>query len=98
MDNLKYNLITREILIFEMNNYTFNFLQEKNAMAAKLQNNKLKTTGLSKNRLDALATPRRRVDAENIAPKNKTYVLKSNTLINTVKPVAQSSPLREMNW
>lgn len=66
-------------------------------MAAKLQNNKLKTTGLSKNRLDALATPRRRVDAENIAPKNKTYVLKSNTF-NTVKPVAQSSPLREMNW
>jgi len=66
-------------------------------MAAKLQINQLKATGLSKNRLDALATPRRRVDAENIAPKNKTYVLKSNTF-NTVKPVAQSSPLREMNW
>lgn len=49
---------------------------------------------MSKNRLDALATPRRRVDTENIAPQNKTYVLKSNT----VKPVAQSSPLREMNW
>lgn len=66
-------------------------------MAAKLQINQLKTSGLSKNRLDALATPRRRVDAENIAPKNKTYVLKSNTF-KTVKPVAQSSPLREMNW
>jgi len=66
-------------------------------MAAKLQINQLKTTGLSKNRLDALATPRRRVDAENIAPKNKTYILKSSNF-NTVKPVAQSSPLREMNW
>lgn len=63
-------------------------------MAAKLQNNKPKLTGLSKNRLDALATPRRRIDAENIAPKNKTYILKNKT----VKPVAQSSPLREMNW
>lgn len=62
-------------------------------MAAKLQN-KPKSNGLSKNRLDALATPRRRIDIENIAPKNKTYVLKSNN----VKPVAQSSPLREMNW
>lgn len=66
-------------------------------MAVKLQNNKLKSTSLSKNRLDALATPRRRVDIENIAPKNKTYILQSNNL-KTVKPVAQSSPLREMNW
>jgi len=47
--------------------------------------------------LDALATPRRRADVENIAPKNRTYVLKNNTL-STVKPVAQSSPLKEMNW
>lgn len=68
---------------------------EKNALAVKLQNNKPKS-GLSKNRLDALATPRRRVDVENIAPKNKTYVLKNNSL--NVKPVAQSSPLKEMNW
>lgn len=72
-------------------------MQEKNALAVKLQNNKLKSSSLSKNRLDALATPRRRVDIENIAPKNKTYVLQSNTL-KTAKPVAQSSPLREMNW
>lgn len=67
-------------------------------MAVKLQYNKSKATGLSKNRLDALATPRKhRIDIENIAPKNTTYVLKTNTL-NTIKPVAQSSPLREMNW
>jgi len=70
---------------------------EKNALAVKLQN-KPKSTGLSKNRLDALATPRRRVEnIENIAPKNRTYVLQSNTL-KTMKPAAQSSPLREMNW
>lgn len=66
-------------------------------MADKLQNNKKRSSSLSKNRLDALATPRRRVDIENIAPKNTTYVLKNNTS-NIVKPVAQSSPLREMNW
>lgn len=70
--------------------------QEKNALAVKLQSNKPKS-GISKNRLDALATPRRRIDVENIAPKNRTYILKNNTL-NVVKPVAQSSPLKEKNW
>jgi len=66
-------------------------------LAVKLHN-KPRSTGLSKNRLDALATPRRRVEnIENIAPKNKTYVLQSNTL-KAIKPAAQSSPLREMNW
>lgn len=84
----KYDDLERKII---------DLTNEKNAMAAKLQIIKAKKSGLSMNRLDALATPRRRVDAENIAPKNKTYVLKSNTL-NAVKPVAQSSPLREMNW
>lgn len=70
---------------------------EKNALALKLHN-KPRSTGLSKNRLDALATPRRRVEnIENIAPKNKTYVLQTNTL-KAIKPTAQSSPLREMNW
>lgn len=65
-------------------------------MAVKLQNKPRSV--LSKNRLDALATPRKRVENnENIAPKNKTYVLQSNTL-KIVKPTAQSSPLREMNW
>ncbi|XP_050521662.1 hyaluronan mediated motility receptor-like [Daktulosphaira vitifoliae] len=70
---------------------------EKNDLVAKLQNNKSRLNIPCKNRLDALATPRRRADIENIAPKNKTYVLKSNTL-KTTKPVAQSSPLREKNW
>lgn len=67
-------------------------------MVLKLKNNKPKSTGLSKNRLDILATPRKRVGDENIAPQNKTYVLKSETLKMTAKPAAQSSPLREMNW
>lgn len=70
-------------------------LQEKNAMAAKLQNVKPKPTNLLKNRLDVLATPRRRADIENIAPKDKTYIIKNKTV--HVKPIAQSSPLREMN-
>lgn len=75
-------------------------MQEKNALAAKLQNVnqknvKPKSTNLMKNRLDVLATPRKRADIENIAPKDKTYILKSKTV--NVKPIAQSSPLREMN-
>ncbi|VVC36423.1 Hypothetical protein CINCED_3A012902 [Cinara cedri] len=72
-----------------------NLTNEKNALAAKIQNIKPKSTNLMKNRLDALATPRRRADIENIAPKDKTYILKSKTV--NVKPIAQSSPLREMN-
>lgn len=70
-------------------------MQEKNALAAKIKNVKPKYTNLLKNRLDALATPRRRADIENIAPSDKTYILKSNTV--NLKPIAQSSPLREMN-